>query len=122
MSGSNSVIDRNRVVGVMKEELNVHDWSRVDSAYLIGSMVDPSKQVNEDSDVDVLLVWEDVDAFVENQNQYQKGITGYASARKWDNPMVQTHSFGKRPLDIVEVNPLEGYEVPSSAVRLPIHG
>lgn len=120
MTRQNVNIDRNRVVNLMKQELNVHSWDRVDSAYLIGSMVDPNKEVDSESDVDVLFIWEDVDALVKNQNENPNGITGHKSSRKWDNPMIQTKLYGERPLDIVEVSPLDNFEVPSFAVRLPI--
>jgi predicted nucleotidyltransferase len=111
-------IDKQHFINFLHREFQVHDWDKVHSAYIIGSFVDPHKEFTNESDIDVMLFWENVDYYIKNQNIYEKGINGTKSAHKWDNPIMDTTENGKRPIDILEFTKSDQVEIPSYAVRI----
>lgn len=118
MSNPAQNINRQRLINFLHENYQVHNWEKVREAHIIGSFADPNNPIDDRSDLDVMLIWNHVDDFVENQNTFPKGINGTKSARKWDNPKIQTPNHGKRPVDIVELTPLDEPEVPPYAIKL----
>jgi predicted nucleotidyltransferase len=115
---SSRKINKQQFVNFLHREFQVHDWDKVHSAYIIGSFVDPTKEFTDDSDIDVMLFWEHVDDYIENQNTYKKGINGTKSVHKWDNPTINTPENGERPVDILEFTKTDQVEIPRHAVQI----
>lgn len=113
-------LDKQTVSQTVKRVVQVHDWSKIQGLYLIGSFADPHKEIHEQSDIDVLVLWKSTEAYIENQNQYEDGIRGRdLNANRQNNEKVRTANFGIRPLDIIEENPLTGNKVASEA-KIPL--
>lgn len=118
MSIPAETINKQHLINFLHENLQVYDWNKIQSGYIIGSFADPEKQVTDDSDLDVMLFWDSVDSYIENQNTYPKGINGTESVRKQDNPEIQTPSHGLRPVDVLEFSPMDNTPVPDNAIRI----